>query len=153
MSRTTQPDFVAFFRSNEPRLRQALVALRGPEDGRDATAEALTWAWENWHRLRDMENPVGYLYRVGHSRSRPPRPPIGPNWPGPSAASSPQNDDELEAALARLPIGQRTAVVLVHGCDWSYDETAAAMGISKSSVGTHLRRGLAKLRRELEERR
>jgi DNA-directed RNA polymerase specialized sigma24 family protein len=40
--------FSQFVTEVEPRLRRALVALRGAEAGRDATAEALAWAWEHW---------------------------------------------------------------------------------------------------------
>ncbi len=40
--------FEAFVRDAEPRLRRALVAAYGPEQGRDAAAEALAYAWEHW---------------------------------------------------------------------------------------------------------
>ena len=62
--------FTSFVAEVEPRLRRALVGLRGAEAGRDATAEALAWAWEHWDQVELMENPAGYLYRVGTSRSR-----------------------------------------------------------------------------------
>ncbi len=54
----------------EPRLRRALVAAYGFEDGRDATAEALGYAWEHWARVGRMPNAAGYLFRVAQSRSR-----------------------------------------------------------------------------------
>lgn len=63
-------DFDGFVTKMEPRLRRALIAARGPELGRDATAVALAYAWEHWDRVRAMRNPVGYLYRVGQSRTR-----------------------------------------------------------------------------------
>lgn len=70
------PDFERFVRAHEGRLRVALVAAYGAADGRAAAVDTLSWAWENWSRLQDMDNPVGYLYRVGQtaarrSRSRP----------------------------------------------------------------------------------
>lgn len=148
----TEAVFVAFVDEVEPRLRRALIARRGQEDGRDATAEALAWAWEHWDEVAEMTNAAGYLYPVGQSRSRQRL--VGPLHRS-EQASRPAPlpiDEELAAALSRLPEGQRTAVLLVHGCDWSYSETAEAMGVSKSSVGTHLQRGLARLRTELEER-
>lgn len=98
------------------------------------------------------EQPSGYLYRVGQSRSRPRLVPRLRPSDQPSTLAPAPIDDELAAALSRLPEGQRTAVLLVHGCDWSYSDTAEAMGVSKSSVGTHVQRGLARLRTELEER-
>src|SRR6185437_624392 len=66
-------DLAAFERFVEeagPRLGRALAALYGFEDGRDATAEALAYAWENWSRLQHIANLPGYLFRVGQTRSR-----------------------------------------------------------------------------------
>ena len=62
--------FTRFFEEAEPRLRVALGAALGQERGRDAASEALAYAWENWDRLQEMENPIGYLYRVGPSKVR-----------------------------------------------------------------------------------
>ena len=36
-------------------------------------AEALAFGWEHWNRVREMDNPCGYLYRVGRSRADAPR--------------------------------------------------------------------------------
>ena len=56
-----QVAFERFVAEVEPRLRRAFTLLRGIEDGRDATAEALAWAWEHRDRLTTMDNPAGYL--------------------------------------------------------------------------------------------
>jgi RNA polymerase sigma-70 factor (ECF subfamily) len=64
-------EFSDFFADAEPRLRRALIAAYGAERGREAAAEALAYGWEHWSRVRRMGNPLGYLYRVGQSRSRP----------------------------------------------------------------------------------
>ena len=139
--------FARFMADVEPRLRRALVALRGREEGRDATAEALAWAWEHWSEVQQMANPAGYLYRVGQSRSRR----RATAW---SRANAVHHDPEFEPALgpalARLSEQQRAAVVLVHGCGWTYQEVADALGLSKSSVGTHVARAMARLREHLE---
>jgi len=37
----------------------------GQVSGREVAQEALEYGWEHWERLRSMENPVGYLYKVG----------------------------------------------------------------------------------------
>ena len=44
-SRDTEEQFKQFFVEAEPRLRRALVSRYGQQRGRDATAEALGWAW------------------------------------------------------------------------------------------------------------
>ena len=68
--------FTIFVKDVEPRLRHALVAVYGQEHGREATAEALAYAWEHWERIGAMENPAGYLYRVGRNRGRRLRSPL-----------------------------------------------------------------------------
>ncbi|QGG95074.1 RNA polymerase sigma factor [Actinomarinicola tropica] len=145
--RADEDEFVAFVGDVEPRLRRALVALRGADRGRDAAAEALAWAWEHWAEVRRMQNPAGYLYRVGQSRSRARRIRLLPA----RAEAAPPDSIDLVRALRTLTERQRTAVVLVHGCGWSYDDVAEALEVSKSSVGTHVQRGLERLRDELGE--
>ena len=139
--------FSRFAREAEPRLRIALAAAVGQDLGSDATAEALAYGWEHWERIEPMDNPVGYLYRVGRSRVRPPRrlqlPPI-------PLTRMPEVEPALPAALAKLADRQRVAVVLVHGFDWKHDEVASLLGVDTPTVATHLRRGLAKLRRHLK---
>jgi RNA polymerase sigma factor (sigma-70 family) len=138
--------FTTFVDEVEPRLRRALVALRGRELGRDATAEALAWAWEHWDQVQLMDNPAGYLYRVGTSRSRSRRRAL---LPVATASDERRYEPGLAPALAGLSERQRSVVVLVHGCGWSYAEVAQALGIAKSSVGTHLARAMEQLRAQL----
>lgn len=141
-------EFTAFVERIEQRLRIALIAAYGPERGREATAEALAYAWEHWARIRTMEHPVGYLYRVGQSKSRRRRRPPVP--PPELRDPTPWIEPGLPRALQRLSYRQRLAVVLVHAYDWSQVEAADVMGVSPDTVRTHLERGLAKLRSSLE---
>ena len=46
------------------RLRPALVAHHGVEMANDLCADAIAYAGKNRDRVRDLDNPVGYLYRV-----------------------------------------------------------------------------------------
>lgn len=148
MSQFQETEFDDFVEAHEASLRAALVSLYGPEDGRDATAEGLAWAWENWHRVRSMRSPRGYVFRVAQSKSRQKRQGLMPYVD--RVGRIPEFEPELAAGLSQLSESQRIAVVLVYGCDWTYDEVAEASNISKSSVGTHLKRGLNGLRRHLE---
>ena len=139
--------FTEFVRTHEPNLRIALMATYGPERGREATAEAFAYAWEHWENVRDMDEPVGYLYRVGQSKSRPrltPRPD-----PMPHGQTEPWVEPALPAALGRLSRNQRIAVVLVHGYGWQQQQAADVMSVSEATVRTHLRRGLTHLRSTL----
>lgn len=129
------------------RLWQAYVPLRGEHGADEAVSEALAWAWEHRDRLATMENPIGYLYRVGLTRSvtRP-----APTLPTPADVGMPHIEPGLLPALLALPASQRAAVWLVHGCGWSYAEVAEALEIGRSTVGTHISRAMAALRRKLE---
>lgn len=138
--------FRSFVEEVEPRLRRAFTLLRGVDDGMDATAEALAWAWQHWAEVQAMANPAGYLYRVGSSRTRRRLPRFSPP---PVPAAAPGFEPGLVPALARLSRRQRTAVVLVHGCGWTHQEVADALDVSRSSVGTHVDRAMAQLRKDL----
>lgn len=139
-------EFEGWYHSTEPRLRAALVARYGSEAGRDAAAAALVWAWENWDRVRLMDNGVGYLYRVGRSKARRRR----EGWLGaPVTDGETRYEPGLPSALAALPAKQRTAVVLVHGYGWSFAEAAEVLGVTKSTVQSHVERGMAALRQRL----
>ena len=138
------------YAAHEGRLRVALVAAYGAADGRAAAVDALSWAWENWSRLKDMDNPVGYLYRVGQtaarrSRSRPLQGSITAR-----DAEEAGLEPELIAALSDLSDQQRVAVLLVHGFGWTVREAAAALEIAPSTVQTHAERALARLRTAME---
>jgi RNA polymerase sigma factor (sigma-70 family) len=61
----------------------------------------------------------------------------------------PDIEPGLPDALRKLPETQRTAVWLGHGCDWTHAEIADVLGVSPSTVATHVSRALARLRAEL----
>ena len=144
-------DFERFVAVTELRLRRALTASYGPVVGRDAAVDAVSWAGEHWERLQAMDNPVGYLYRVGQTASArylPARTTDG--FPAAPPPSLPEIEPELASAVGHLSVQQRTVVVLVHGYAMSLREAAEVMGISVSTVREHLDRAMARLRSELE---
>jgi RNA polymerase sigma-70 factor (ECF subfamily) len=57
---------------------------------------------------------------------------------------------ELAAALDRLPEAQREALVLQHWHGWKVAEIAQHLGRTRTAVAGLLKRGLARLREELE---
>ncbi len=147
----TETVFTEFVVAVGPRLKQSLIAALGPETGREATAEALAWAWEHWPKLEAMDNPGGYLYRLGrnraasHLRRRPAFTPPPQDGPG----DYPWVEPGLSSALARLSEMQRVAVLLVHGFGWTFREVAEHLGVAGGTVQVHVDRGMAKLRNDL----
>lgn len=139
-------EFERFAREVEPRLHRALVATYGPEVGREATVDALAWAWEHRQRLAGKSHPVAYLYRVGQSQSR--RRKVRAVFERP-AMDDPVVEPRLAAALAALPQRQRVAVLLVHGEGWTRVEVAELLGIRPDTVRTHVERAMARLRSEI----
>lgn len=136
------------------RVRRALIARYGPDLGSDAYAEAAAFAAGHPDRLAAIENPVGYLYRVGQSRLR---------WylrwrhrtvsfePASTsdAESDPWFEPALPKALARLSTQQRVCLILIVAEQWTYAEVADLLEISGASVQTHVDRAKRALRAEL----
>jgi DNA-directed RNA polymerase specialized sigma24 family protein len=141
-------EFAEFFRSMQPRLNHALAAAYGIEVGHEATADALTYAWENWSKVRVMANPGGYLFRVGQSKARRYRR-RAPMFPGVSELGIPEVEPGLPMALEVLSEAQRLAVVLIYVLGWTEDEAAAMTGVDRSTVRRHRDRGISKLRAAL----
>jgi len=142
--------FTEFVKQTEPRLRHALSALFGTELGKEMTAESLAYGWEHWDRIREMDNPPGYLYTVGRDRGRRliarNRPVLLPV----DVQRLPWVEPQLAGALAQLPERQRVVVMLLlHSFQWSMSEVGDLLGMSKSTVQTHSRRGLSRLRKQM----
>ncbi len=105
--------------------------------------------WRNWRRVRDLDDPAGYLYRIRHraalrlakKRPHPPSPP-------PQPPHSPDSEPGLGNALARLSERQRAVVVLVRGYGLSQRGAAKVLDLSQGTLQRHLDRGLRRLRLE-----
>lgn len=108
-----EQEFSRFVARVERRLSRALIATYGPEVGRESARDALVYAWEHWERVSTMENPVGYLFRVGQSRSRSYRR-RRVLFPSVNVAELPHVEPGLPQALEELSENQRTALVLIH---------------------------------------
>jgi RNA polymerase sigma factor (sigma-70 family) len=141
--------FTEFVVAYETRLRQALIAACGGERGRDAACDALSYGWEHWDRVRPMDNPVGYLYKVGLDRARREFRRKPARFDPVDSARIPDVEPKLPGALGDLSERQRVVVVLVHGYGWRQVEVSVLLGLSRSSVRNHLERAMASLRRSI----
>ena len=143
-------EFGAFVAEVEPRLRRALIATLGSTDGRQATVDALSWAWEHWTKATALDHPAAYLYRVGRTAFRRHAPRPIPFRVIAETAEVEGVDPEIVAALSALPEQQRVTVMLVHAFGWSQRETATMLGVTPSTVQAHLARAMQRLRSTLE---
>jgi len=154
MAEIVYPSGVVDLVEVETRLKRAFVARYGLDPGLDVTADALAWAWANQERVAAADNPTGLLYRVGQSRARRylrwKRQSIQPGFPLERDSNRPAwVEPGLEAALADLDIEHRTAVVLVHCFQWTYQEVADLLDVPLHTVRNRVHRGLDRLRAHL----
>jgi RNA polymerase sigma-70 factor (sigma-E family) len=152
-----------------PLVRLATVVLGDVGLAEQVVQDAFVRLALRWRGLRGLDNPAAYLRSavlngcrslLRHHRVRDrhdARLAVSPG-PFPGAAVGPEpaalageHRDEVVAALRRLPLRQREALVLRYYLDLPEAEMAAAMGVSPGSVKTHLHRGLAALARLLED--
>ena len=101
-----------------------------------------------------MSNPAGWVYRVGlnwalRRRRKLVREVFRTNSPDRGTLPV-EIEPELDAALAALPVDQRTVVVLRYLLDWSEFQTAADLDIAPGTVKSRLSRGLERLTTLLE---
>ena len=140
--------FTEFVTVYQGKLRQSLTVVFGVDRGKDAAAEALAYGWEHWERVSGMDNPSGYLYRVGYDKARRmTRRTV--RLPAVDPERQPWVEPAFPKAFASLPEQQRIVVALLHGYQWSMAEVAEHLGVSKGTVQTHARRGLDRLRKKL----
>jgi RNA polymerase sigma factor (sigma-70 family) len=146
--------FEAFYRAHVDRVYRALaVTLGDPQLAREATDEAMARSYAHWRRVRTLQNPGGWAYRVGLNwatswwrkvrRELPHGPKDVPVPPPDPAATAAQE------ALSRLAFPQRAVVVCRVLLDLSTAETAAVLGIAEGTVKSRCARGRAKLAKVL----
>lgn len=66
-----EPDFESWYRQEGTRLVNVLtLALADPGLAKDAADEAFARAYERWPRVRSMESPTGWTYKVALNYGR-----------------------------------------------------------------------------------
>lgn len=149
--------FEEFYRAQRASLLRAVgFSLDDPDLGLEATDEALTRAYERWDQVRDMANPSGWVFRVAvnYGRNKLRRRGLERRKPPPAERDRPDlegvADPALDRALRRLPVDQRTVIVLRFHLDWTIDDIAAALDCAAGTVKSRLHRGLHRLETMLE---
>jgi RNA polymerase sigma-70 factor (ECF subfamily) len=152
--RAAPVEFTSFYAAEwQGVFRPLAVILRDADLAHEATDEAMTRAYQHWPRVRSMDNPPGWVYRVAlnWSRTQLRRRAIATRLlrHGTSDLSEPVVEPGLVGALGHLPMRQREVVVLRYVLDWSEAEITAALGIPRGTVKSRLHRALAHLRQEM----
>ena len=153
-------DFDDTFREHYwPMVRSLSVACGDREAAADAVQDAFTRAYARWRRISRYDHPAGWIRHVALNRLRDHfrheqrgtrvharlageattivDPPVLP-------------DDELMAAVRRLPTQQQIAVSLYYVERLSVREIAASMKLSEGAVKYHLHAGRTALREWIE---
>lgn len=135
------------------------------DDAADVIQESLVRAYRSLRRCRDRSNFKGWLFRILSNqckthlarRKRRRTEPLAAEVVRLPAPEDPVADAEasderrrLQAALQRLPIDQREALVLHYMEGWSVSEMAELLSASTSAIKMRLLRGRTALREHLE---
>jgi RNA polymerase sigma-70 factor, ECF subfamily len=139
----------------------ALRTLGDREEAADALQDALLSAYRAAASYRGDARVTTWLHRivvnacldrVRRRQARPTVPLPGPDGDGGQEPAAPRDAIaeretalEIEAALAALPVDQRTALVLVDVHGLPVDEVAAVLGVPTGTVKSRCSRGRARL--------
>lgn len=145
--------FDEFYRATSARMVRYGYAMTGDlADAQDVVQDAYTHAWRHWRTVADHPVPEAWIRltinrlvtdrwrklttgRAALARTGPPEP----------AAPPSETTVLLIAALRRLPIHLRQAVVLYYLLDMPVNDIAAETGSPVGTVTSWLRRGRVEL--------
>lgn len=149
-------DFTAYVGARRDALVRAAVLLgcRLPE-AEDVTQTALSRCYRSWEQVRRARDTDAYVHRVlinTFTRSRRrlwwgerPTEQLPADVSGTDEAELTAVAHTVRAALARLPVQQRAALVLRFFADLSEHQTAEALRVPPGTVKSRISRGLAAL--------
>ncbi len=141
-------DFEVWYRREHSRLVNSVFLLSGSvEVAREAADEAFARAAARWDRVRVMESPGGWVFRVAvnlvrreRRRARRETVAVG-RIGGPIEMGDVElPDSQLWAAVRSLPDRQRAAIVLRYVGDLKEAEIAEVLGVSRGTVASNLSR-------------
>lgn len=152
--------FEAYLDAELERLTTFAAVLTGDRQlAHDILTDALLKAWRKWPRVQAAREPGSYVRAIvtrtylDHHRTaqrRTAKLPAIWSHSRPAFEADPAGGiadrDAVGRALDSLSPRERSAIVLKYYDDLTTDEIAAAMGCRATTVRTHLRTGLRRLR-------
>jgi RNA polymerase sigma factor (sigma-70 family) len=152
-------EFEEFFQAEYRGLLRALYLITADQgEAEEIAQETMARICERWERVRTMESPGGYMYRIAVNlnrqrlrhlavESRRLMAMLAGRDPGPS----PEIRTELTEAIASLSPGQRRAFMLVEWLGMNTEEAGRILRIRASSVRSRVRRARAVLQARLND--
>lgn len=143
-------------------MRMVWRILRDAEDANDALQDTLAKIWDRWDRIRVHPNPRALVLRIcanaaydvlrlklrrrTYEKSTPELPEsTDPSDSARQLLARREMRAEIFDKIAQLPRGQAQAILMRCVNDLSYEEIAAAMKCSETTVRKQVARGRAKL--------
>lgn len=150
------PSFEGFYERTRTQVAKALaLTLRDADLANEAADEAMARAYARWRTVQLLDNPGGWVYRVGLNwanstlrRKGGPRRTVHQI----SLAAVEPADPQLMAAIGQLDLDRRAVVVCRFFLELNELETARALGIRPGTVKSRLHRALRQLSVELRPR-
>jgi RNA polymerase sigma factor (sigma-70 family) len=143
---STGETFEALYRAHYPAMMRVGYLLTGSNE---AAEDVVHDVFVRAHRHFPLEHPASYLRaavvnacRDQHRRTIVAR----RHEPAPAPVVMPRELVELRDVLLRLPVRQRSALVLRYFCDMADTDIAQILGCRPTTVRTLVHRGLAQLR-------
>lgn len=138
---------------SEMLYRVSRTILRNDEDCKDALQETALKAWENRHKLRDLDFFGTWITRIlineCHTIGRKKRKYLLQDEVEFSSSSHAPSPD-LQWALESLPEKLRLPLVLHYLEGYSYEQIASMLFVPQSTVRSRLSRARSELRTSLE---
>ena len=165
--RAVQPDgaraFEQLVRRHQGLVRTQLRRLVGDDIALadDLAQEVFVLAWRKLGQFRGESRFGTWLYRIAYScflqhlRGRAGRgqevPALDEDDATGAVEPAPEWGLDLDAAMRRLPINQRAALLYCVQLEFTHEEAAVVLDMPLGSVKTHVARGKARLRQLLKE--
>jgi RNA polymerase sigma factor (sigma-70 family) len=156
-------DYERIIRPIEQQIMRSVWRItQNADDADDAFQEAMTQIWQRLPRIRAHPNPPALVLRIcanvacdvvrrkTRRGNREQSPDVGGSaTPATDVAALILNDErreQVQAAIARLPEQQATAIAMRFLLYCPYDEIAQALECAEPTARVHVTRGLSRLR-------
>ena len=151
--------FEEFFQEEYADLVRALYLLTANQsEAEELAQETMARIYAQWDRVRSMDSPGGYAYRVAVNLNRQRVRHLAVRMrralamrPNPNSQEAPDIRTELKEAIRSLSTGQREAFLLIEWLGFTAEEAARTLRIAPGSVRARVHRARAVLKERLRD--